>query len=140
MKPIDYLIEGKSILDPYLNENGFVFTLGTFGLSSGGEYASGIYKKEDRFIELHYRTGLGVIKYHLAEHELDHIDYMKLLKTRGKNHYPGFSKDRLEAFKDLLFDLRTFATDFVSGSGREFIDLSIKLEKNPKLFKGFKGI
>jgi hypothetical protein len=42
------------------------------------------------------------------------------VRVYGKNQYPGFSNDPLHAFKDLLYDLKTFAKDFISGSGNEF--------------------
>jgi hypothetical protein len=56
---------------------------------------------------------------------------MKLLGVYGKNRYPGFSKDRMQAFEDLLFDIKEYAIDFISGTGDEFKQLEMKFANNP---------
>jgi hypothetical protein len=139
MKPEDILIEGIKILNPFLNKNGFRFTFKEKGRSSGGKYAFGIYSKGNRVIELHYRYGLGLINYSIYNTQLFHTDYMKLLGVK-KNHYPGFSNDPFQAFRDLLYDLENYAGDFISGDGIEFQNLADKLLQNPDMFKGFKGL
>jgi hypothetical protein len=140
MNPREALIEGVKVLDPFMSENGFSFSLIESGQGSGGIYAFGRYISGNRTLELHYRYSLGQVKYVIGDSELYHEDYMKLLRVSGKNHYPGFSEDYIQTFRDLLFDLQNFAYDFIGGSGEEFKRLSEFLRENPRAFKGFKGL
>jgi hypothetical protein len=140
MNPECILNQGIQILDPFLNVNGFKFQAFESGKGSGGNFASGKYVKNNKIIELSYRYGLGKVRYCLDELNLYHDDYMKLLGVYGKNHYPGFSETPSQAFTDLLYDLENFCGDFIIGEGKDFIELAIKMENNPELFKGFKSI
>lgn len=139
MKPRDNLIEGVKILDPFLRKNRFRFSFNKTGSSSGGEYAFGKYSKGDKVIELHYRYSLGLVSYSINNIQLSHVDYMKLLGV-SQNHYPGFSNNPLQAFRDLLYDLENYAVDFISGPGSEFQVLAEKLRQDPGMFQGFKGL
>ena len=43
-----------------------------------------------------------------------------LLGPEGGNHYPGYSTDPMDSFRDLLYDLEHFAGDFLGGAGQIF--------------------
>jgi hypothetical protein len=121
MDPREILRAGQRILEPILVPRGFVFQETSSGKSSGGDYASGRYEKADRSIEIHFRNSLGLVTYHMGTLAISHVAYMRsLLGSRGGNKYPGFSDDPLDCFRDLAFDLETFSTDFLVGSGEEF--------------------
>jgi hypothetical protein len=81
---------------------------------------------------------LGLVTYHLADASLSHEDYMRCV-ARDKAEYPGFSEDPMDGFKHLANDLEKFASDFLSGSGQEFIKAKKKAEERNAL-SGFKKI
>ena len=59
--------------------------------------------------------------YQIGAHTLSHEAYMReMLGSNGKNKYPGFSDDPIDAFRDLDFDLQNFCSDFLRGSGEQF--------------------
>lgn len=140
MNPEYYFKEGVKILEPFMSENGFRFVFGESGKGSGGNYTWGKFEKENRALELHFRYSLGCVEYLLGDKRLTHENYLRLLGVYGKNHYPGFSDDPFQAFKDLLYDLKAYATDFISGSGKEFTELSLRFEQNPDQFTGFRSL
>jgi hypothetical protein len=140
MNAEEYLIEGVKILGPFMRENGFDFEFVESGKASGGYYSWGKYKKENRILELHFRYSLGCIEYRIGDKRLSHLNYMKMLGVYGKNKYPGFSNDPLQAFRDLLYDLKTFSTDFIFGLGKDFEELALRFEQNPDQFSGFKSL
>jgi hypothetical protein len=117
----EILRSGTEILSAFMTSRGFVYIQGTSGRSSGGDFASGAYVREDRKLEIHYRHSLGLVTYHIGTNSLRHEILMRaLLGPEGGNHYPGFSDDPIDAFRDLLYDLEYFASDFLSGTGRIF--------------------
>jgi hypothetical protein len=140
IKPNEILLKGQGIISPYLNQHGFSFSLSSTGTGSGGEFAAGSFSKQNRIINLHYRYGLGLVSYQIHDHQLSHEDYLRLVGCFGKNHYPGFSTDKLKAFEDLLFDIKHFLNDFMVGSEESFIKHVTNLRANPNMFKGLKGI
>jgi hypothetical protein len=137
MDPREILRAGQRILEPILVPRGFVFRETGSGKSSGGDYASGMYEKADRFIEFHFRDSLGLVKYHMGTLVISHEAYMRsMLGSRGGNKYPGFSNDPLDGFRDLAFDLENFSIDFLAGSGEEFarcVKISEEQEKRTGL-------
>lgn len=117
----EILQSGAGILSALMTSKSFVYLPGTTGSSSGGNFASGAYVREDRKLEIHYRHGLGLVTYHIGANSLRHETLMRaLLGPDGGNHYPGFSDDPLDAFRDLLYDLEHFAEDFLNGAGLIF--------------------
>jgi len=121
-QPNEILSEGRSLLDPVLVPQGFSFVDGPSGKGSGGPFASATYVNGDRKLELHYRHSLGLVTYHFGEESLDHESYMRsALGAPGGNRYPDFSDDPLDAFRDLAYDLQTFAGAFLNGEYEEFV-------------------
>jgi len=114
-----------AILDPLMADKGFSFTPEAAGLASGGHFASGVYSKGSRRIELHYRYGLGIVRYHIGEHSLDQGAYMRLLGKYAESQWVRVTMDKtLDGFHRLLYDLQNFCQDFFSGSGEEFLALA----------------
>ena len=137
-KTIQILQEGRKFIDPIMKANGFHWEDGLAGKSSGGYSACGQYIKGGRRLELHFRYSLGLVTYHLADASLSHEDYMRYIAT-GKAEYPGFSENPMDGFKHLAHDLKSFASDFLSGSGQEFIGAKKTAEERNTL-SGFKKI
>jgi hypothetical protein len=44
-----------------------------------------------------------------------------VLGTPGLSHYPGFSNDPLEAFRDLRDDLQSYCAEFLEGTNETFL-------------------
>ena len=128
--------EGIKLLTPFMKTSGFSFHFDGSGSSSGGQFARGRFTRNDRTLELHFRVSLGLVTYRIGTASLGHEHYMRLLGAGGRNRYPGFSDDPLQAFRDLEHDLRNFCTDFLTGSGEEFQMLAKEFESNPKMFSG----
>ncbi len=119
--PIEVLREGCTILDPVMNQHGFFFVDGPAGSSSGGPFASGSYVNADRRLEIHYRFSLGLVTYHFGDVCIDHESCMRVvLGSKGGNKYPGFSRDPLDAFRDLAYDVRNFCAAFLEGDLKQF--------------------
>jgi len=128
------LRSGTEILGAFMTSRGFVYIQEMAGASSGGDFASGAYVREDRKLEIHYRHGLGLVTYHIGNNSLRHETLMRaLLGLEGGNHYPGFSDDPMDAFRDLLYDLEHFAADFLSGAGQIFEQCRLEARAARKL-------
>ncbi len=139
--PAKQLVDGAKILDPVLSPHGFVFTLGATGKGSGGHFASGSYRRDDRVLELHYRWGLGVVLYRIGDAELHHNIYMKLLGVAAQSEFMRSALDKtLDGFTRLKADLERFAGDFLSGDGTQFLELARRFKDHPGMFSGFKAI
>lgn len=115
LDPKEALLDGAKILDPVLLPKGFQFQFRKEGKGSGGNFAWGEFAREDRRLELHFRHGLGLVRYHVGDQSASHDSYMRELGVKNQCHYPGFSDDPIAAFRDLAHDLG-FADDFLSGS------------------------
>jgi hypothetical protein len=103
--PKEQLLAGVDILRPLLEPHGFVFELETVGTGSGGLFASGAFKKDERRLELHFRYSLGLVRYHINQDSLDHETYMRLLGVYGRNQYPDFPQEPLDSFRHLAADI-----------------------------------
>jgi hypothetical protein len=96
---------------------GFVYSPTFAGKGSGGMFATGEFRRDNRRLELHYRYSLGLVSYHFGPLMLYHEDYMwSVVGTRWQSHYPGFSKEPLDSFRNLLADLNEYCGDFLKGS------------------------
>lgn len=111
------LLRGSKLLKPLLSAHGFTFHALGSGGSSGGPFAYGEFRRNDRRLELHFRQSLGMIRYHLAGSSMSHQDYMRtVIGKSNSSHYPGFSSDPLDAFRHLLLDLEEHGSGFFAES------------------------
>jgi len=132
--PTETLRTGREILDPVMLAHGFVFGAEEAGRGSGGPFASGAYINGDRRLEIHYRWSLGLVTYHFGKISVDHESYMRvILGPEGGNKYPGFSDDPLSGFHGLAYDLRNFATAFLTGDFKEFARCAVAAEEWKKI-------
>lgn len=85
-------------------------------------YASTEFIRGDRRLEIHFRHSLGLVTYHVGSVSLSHEDYMwSVIGKRWASHYPGFSQDPLDGFRDLRQDLEQYGAVFLSGTDSEFL-------------------
>jgi len=125
----DALIAGASVLEAVLSGSGFQWEFRGEGIGSGGWFAWGDFICGDRTLELHFRSALGIVRYHAGDCGASHHIYMQELGVWDQCLYPGFSGDDASAFHRLAHDLG-FADDFISGeaevlrraAGREGLD------------------
>lgn len=136
MKPKDAIRAGVEELDPVLVGEGFRFSETSTGKSSGGEFASGEYRRGDRWLELHYRHSLGLVTYHVGAVSLGHEDYVRAVRAiervAGENAYPGFSSDPISGFRELRKDLQCFGRIFLKGTADEFRELKRWADDHPR--------
>jgi hypothetical protein len=136
MKPIDVLNAGAQDLGPALVPEGFTFVGTGAGHSSGGEHASGEYRRGDRRLELHFRDSLGLVTYHVGELTIGHEDYVRAVRALDQidrsNAYPGFHRDAAAQFQALRDDLQVFGTRFIRGTIDEFRQVQLWLDRHPK--------
>ena len=116
--PTELMDRGAKHLKASLHPLGFVFRVVGSGESSGGPYCAAEFCYEDRRIELHYRHGLGMVRYHIGNASVSHESYVESLGVRDQCRYPGFYDDKMEGFRCLAHDLTLIINDFVNGNGR----------------------
>lgn len=135
MNPVDVLRDGALELQSVLGPHGFEFVQIGGGPSSGGQFASGEYRRGDRRLELHVRHSLGMVTYHVGVNSLSHDQFTRAVRATsgvaGEARYPGFSDDPLDGFRHLSADLSRFGRVFASGMAEEFAALVEWVEKNP---------
>jgi hypothetical protein len=106
------------------------------GKGSGGSYASGDYRRDDRRLELHFRWSLGLVTYHVGAWSLEHVDYVRAVQavtgTDEAAAYPGFSVDASVGFEHLAIDLERFGGVFLNGSDAQFEELHRWAGKHPR--------
>ena len=82
-KPQDLLDRGAAELAEVLAPAGFVFARTDDDSSSGGPFAIGEFRRDDRRLELHVRHALGLVRYHFGELSLSHEELVR--GVRGLN-------------------------------------------------------
>jgi hypothetical protein len=113
----EMLQRGSALLAPLLLRHGFSFNILDTGNSSGGRFASGEFKRGTRRLQFHFRHGLGMVTYSLADRSMTHQQYMRSVNGGlYASHYPGFSDDPLDAFRHVLLDLEQHGSDFLGGT------------------------
>jgi hypothetical protein len=136
MRPRDVLTAGARELDKVLRFQGFAFRITDEGRGSGGLYASGEYRRSNRWLELHFRWSLGLVAYHVGSLSLAHSEYVRAVQaaagTSTKAAYPGFSDDPLDGFRHLAYDLEQFGRVFCAGSEAEFEALHAWVVHHPR--------
>ncbi|ANM30006.1 hypothetical protein ABI59_11140 [Acidobacteria bacterium Mor1] len=122
--PAVVLEEGRLLLDPLMSSHGFIWRPGPIGAGSGGAFASGAFERATRRLELHFRRSLGLVAYGLGDRSVRHESLMRVIEgARSEHRYPGFSKEPLEAFADLLHDLNRLGRFFLEGTDAELQSL-----------------
>ena len=113
---------------------GLLFQERTVRSEQRGPFASGEYVNGNRKLEIHFRYSLGLVTYHFGEMSVNHESYMRvLLGEKGGNKYPSFSDEPLSAFEDLAYDLRNFATAFLTGDFEAFHRFAMAAEELKKI-------
>jgi hypothetical protein len=119
------LIEGSAILNPLLGKHGFRFEFNVKGEGSGGQFAAGEFRRDNRRLELHYRWGLGIVLYAIDSVEMGHLTYMRLLGVYEKCRFASTQLDgTLDGFGRLRDDLEAYGGDFLTGTGEQFLALA----------------
>jgi len=118
---LETLKAGVLILRELMTNHQFSDSLTAAGKGSGGIFASAEFQRGNRRLELHLRHSLGLVQYHVGNVSLSHEDYMwSVLGKRWASHYPGFSEDPLDGFRDLRRDLEEYGAAFLSGTEADF--------------------
>jgi hypothetical protein len=122
MDVLETLEAGVLIISALMAEHGFSYSVSAAGASSGGTFASADFVRGNHRLELHLRHSLGLVTYHVGSHTLSHEDFMwSVLGERWRGHYPGFSEDPLDGFRNLRQDLAEHGGVFLSGTDAEFL-------------------
>ena len=122
MDVLETLKAGVLILNDLMARHQFSESLTAAGRGSGGTFASAEFLRGNRRFELHFRYSLGLVNYHVGNVSLSHEDYMwSVLGKRSASHYPGFSEDPLDGFRDLRRDLEEYGAAFLSGVDADFL-------------------
>jgi hypothetical protein len=136
MTASEILIVGANILGSVLIPEGFVFHPSASASSSGGKFASGVFARPDRSLEVHFRHSLGLAAYRIGEVILAHREYVRAVRAIDQvataSAYPCFSDDPAEQFRALHHDLLCFGQRFLRGSVDGFGELQSWLAKNPR--------
>jgi hypothetical protein len=131
-----FLLTGIQKIDPILNPVGFVFELSKTGKTHGGDFATGYYQKGNKIIQLIYRTntGLGCVIYGYRQYtgfyiQLD-VSHTALIKQIGRyndsklrysdSKFASFSRDGVDPFEALSYDIQNFMLDVLTGSDTDF--------------------
>jgi hypothetical protein len=130
------LERGVAQLAEVLGPAGFQFVETEEDVGSGGAYASGEFRRGDRRLELHFRSSLGLVRYHFGEESLSHQELVRgvraLERISEEGEYPGFSDDPMAGFHHLRHDLDRFGGVFLHGGAKAFRALKKWLDKHPK--------
>jgi len=131
MDVLETLKAGVLILNDLMAGHRFSHSLTGAGKGSGGTFASAEFHRGNRRLELHLRYSLGLVAY-VGSVTLSHEDFMwSVLGKRRASHYPGFSDDPLDGFRDLCRDLGEYGSPFLSEGDSEFL----KCAERVKLLK-----
>jgi hypothetical protein len=136
MNPTEVLREGAAELALILGPHGFTFVETGSGIGSGGYYASGEFRRENRRLELHVRWSLGLVTYHVGDASLSHEDLTRAVistqRLQELPEYPGFSDGPLDGFHQLGADLIRFGPVFTQGTSEELSIVVAWIRQHPK--------
>jgi hypothetical protein len=135
MSPAEVLRGGAAELASILGPEGFSFIETGEGPSSGGHFASGEFRCENRRLELHVRGALGLVTYHVGDANLRHEDLTRAIaatqQVQEPAEYPGFSDQPIDGFRHLRADLARFGRVFTQGTAEEFWVLVAWVREHP---------
>jgi hypothetical protein len=131
------LEQGRLLLAPLLEAQGFAYEAGPATLDETQEVARGAFTRADgRRLELtvvrvlvtdegeevaNARCVLRDVGYRVGELMLAHDAYMAVvLGEEGSNQYPSFGVNPLDQFRHLCHDLESYATVFLRGPESHF--------------------
>jgi hypothetical protein len=131
------LEQGRLLLAPMLEAQGFAYEPGAATLEKTQEIARGTFARADgRRLELtvvrvlladdgdevaNARSVLRDVVYHVGELALAHDAYMAVvLGEEGSNQYPSFGGNPLDEFRHLCHDVECYATVFLRGPESHF--------------------
>ena len=101
--PEAMLEKGAEILGAKLYPLGFTFSIIERGKGSGGHFAVGAFKQDNREIRIWFRYNLGGVSYRKADIEPSHPEFMQFLGLERNAAYPGYSHgDPLSGFRHLF--------------------------------------
>ena len=140
MTPRQSLEAGAKVLGTILEPHGFRFIAGDTGSSSGGDFASGTFMKDNHTLEFSVRHGLGQVEYILNGQRIGHEHYLRFAGHWEQRKYPAFGQSIQESFAGLAEDLGNFFTDFTAGEGTEFLAVIQRFRANPNKYKGFAAL
>ena len=121
MSVLEILSLGNRIVGEVVERHGFRWHALSSGNSSGGEFAAGEFRRNDRALEFSFRRSLGCVQYRMGELALRHTELMRQVVPPGRSScYPGFSNDPLDGFRHLALDLSAYCQIFLSGTDAEF--------------------
>ena len=125
----DILREGSEILKPFMGKHGFDFSVDGEGSSSGGNFSSGSWTKDNRKLAFHYRHSLGLVTYSVDDRVIEHEFFVWAICGEKKQaKFPGASEGELDGFRRLLDDLNQYCSVFLSGSDEELLNMIQKAE------------
>jgi len=136
------MTEGARHLASLLAPLGFAFRVIRTGSSSGGPFCEAEFVGADRKVELHFRHGLGLVRWHVGDISASHGAYMEALG--GSASASGSQDDKMEAFRCLARDFSLIRTDFIEGEGGGLAKAAKTEEandvaKNRELMVGYTG-
>jgi hypothetical protein len=94
---------GSELLRPLLEGYGYEIGPEETARGSGGPAAVVRWVADDRWIETHVRTGLGIVRYGFGDEYIEHRDFLRWAGAAGA--YPGYGDDPVQGFVRLLADL-----------------------------------
>lgn len=112
--PLDHMREGLLVLRAQMEPLGFVARIVGSGPSCGGPWAEGELANGSRRIELHFRHGVGLVRYHAGKLNASHTAYLAALSQTERARFPGFPETPLAAFENLAHDFGLIQDDFLS--------------------------
>ena len=116
MTPVESMKIGSKILAELLVPLGFHFSVKRSGFGAGGEFAEAEFRNGERVLELHFRSTLGLVRYHCGGAEVSHRGYMNQIGCIRDCQYPGYGDEPIDGFRRLKHDLADFADDFTRGT------------------------
>lgn len=137
--PEALLLAGAEMLRDIFDPLGMSFEVTLVQNSSSGRVAIGRFGSRQRYVELHYRYGLGIVRYRSGQTVLSHEQFMRAIGKEREASFPVVNDATLAGFEALRSDLLRFGQKFLDNQGAAFDDVGREARRNPKP-RGFKGL
>ena len=120
MNPLQELVNGLGLLEPFLTTHGFTLDNYENGKGSGGQFTIATYKNGDKKFVIGYRFSIGELYYQCDDLAVGHDFYLRQLGFADKMKFPDFqSDDKLDSFRHILADFELIKVDFFEGDCKE---------------------